>query len=148
MRFYTVGLGGIGVQTLVMAFLKSVLGLHYLAATVIAVETAVLHNFYWHERWTWAHRNLEWSGITLRLWRFNAGNGLIALVGQIGIMWLLVSQFHAHYLVATFTAIATCSLANFLISDRLIFRDSKPKADQPEETARRAKAGKGQGRDE
>ena len=124
LRFYTVGLGGFGVHYLLLTFLKSVVGLHYIAATIIAVETAVLHNFYWHERWTWAHRNLEWSGTALRLARFNAGNGLVSLGGNILVMWVLVDQFKTHYMVAALAAIALCSLANYLISDRLVFRNS------------------------
>ncbi|HEX4997022.1 MAG TPA: GtrA family protein [Terriglobia bacterium] len=135
MRFYTVGLGGVGVQTLVLAILKSGFGLHYLAATIIAVETAVLHNFYWHERWTWAHRNLEWSGAPLRLVRFNAGNGLISLAGNVSLMWLLVSKLHIHYLVATCIGIGTCSLVNYLVSDRLIFRRRVPLETAADETA-------------
>jgi putative flippase GtrA len=124
MRFYTVGLGGFGVQALVLTFLKGVLGLHIIAATVIAVETAVLHNFYWHERWTWAHRNLEWRGTALRLIRFNAGNGLISLGGNVLMMWLLVSKLDVHYLVAAVASLGTCSLLNFLVSDRLVFREA------------------------
>jgi putative flippase GtrA len=36
--------------------LKSELHFPYLAATALAVEAAVVHNFFWHERFTWADR--------------------------------------------------------------------------------------------
>jgi putative flippase GtrA len=55
-RFNFVGGIGIVVQFGALFFLKSVLHLHYLAATALAVEIAVLHNFLWHERFTWADR--------------------------------------------------------------------------------------------
>jgi putative flippase GtrA len=54
LKFNTVGLIGIGVQLFVLALLKSGLGMNYLLATTIAVEIAVIHNFIWHERWTWS----------------------------------------------------------------------------------------------
>ncbi len=40
----------------VFAALTLLLGPHYLVATALAVEMAVLHNFFWHRRWTWADR--------------------------------------------------------------------------------------------
>ena len=49
------GLIGFALQLGVLALLLR-LGLHYLAATALAVELAVLHNFAWHERWTWRDR--------------------------------------------------------------------------------------------
>jgi putative flippase GtrA len=55
-KFNFVGGIGIGVQFGVLFLLKSVLHIHYLTATVIAVEAAVLHNFIWHARFTWADR--------------------------------------------------------------------------------------------
>lgn len=38
-----------GVQLAVLAWLVRSLQMHYLPATAIAVEAAVLHNFFWHE---------------------------------------------------------------------------------------------------
>ena len=54
-RFNAVGVLGFAVQLAVLALLVHG-GVHYLAATAIAVEAAILHNFLWHERWTWADR--------------------------------------------------------------------------------------------
>ena len=56
LKFNFVGLIGIGVQLLALALLKSGLHLNYLLATALAVETAVVHNFLWHERFTWRDR--------------------------------------------------------------------------------------------
>ena len=122
LKFNTVGLAGFAVQLAVLAILKSILGVNYLIATVIAVETAVIHNFIWHERWTWAHRMSGVGGAFVRLLRFNAGNGLVSLVGNVFLMWLFVSKLNINYLVANVGAILVCSIVNFLISDRLVFR--------------------------
>jgi hypothetical protein len=56
LKFNAVGGIGIGVQLAALAILKSVLHVDYLAATASAVEAAILHNFFWHERFTWADR--------------------------------------------------------------------------------------------
>jgi len=55
-KFNFVGGIGIVVQFGALFLLKSVLHFEYLAATAIAVEAAVLHNFIWHEQFTWADR--------------------------------------------------------------------------------------------
>src|SRR5271154_2941605 len=49
-KFNLVGAVGILVQFGMLFFLKSVLRFNYLAATALAVEVAVVHNFCWHER--------------------------------------------------------------------------------------------------
>jgi len=123
LKFNTVGLIGIGVQLLVLTVLKTALGWNYMIATVIAVECAVLHNFVWHERWTWSERTkLSTSGVAGRLIRFHLANGLISIAGNILLMWLFVSRLNLNYFLANILAIATCSIVNFLASDRLVFR--------------------------
>jgi putative flippase GtrA len=124
LKFNAVGIIGVGIQLLTLTILKSVLSLNYLIATFLAVEAAILHNFIWHERWTWVERTRNTSGRALRLLRFNTANGLISLVGNLGLMWLFVSYFHLHYLLSNFIAVIVCSLLNFLVSDRLVFHSS------------------------
>ncbi len=101
------------------------LGLHYMLATALAVEIAVLHNFCWHERWTWVERTRQSPGVGLvlrRLVGFNLTTGLVSIVSNLVLMRLLVGSFHLHYLVANVVAIATCSLANFLFSELFVFK--------------------------
>jgi putative flippase GtrA len=58
-KFNLVGGVGIAVQFAALLLLKSVLHFNYLAATAIAVEAAVVHNFVWHEQFTWADRTMK-----------------------------------------------------------------------------------------
>ena len=58
LKFNTVGGIGIVVQLAALFVFRSWLKLNYLLATGLAVEIAVLHNFLWHERFTWADRPL------------------------------------------------------------------------------------------
>ena len=122
LKFNAVGIAGVAVQLIVLALLKSGLGFDYLLATLLAVEATILHNFYWHERWTWVDRTRDSKGILVRLIRFNLSNGIVSIAGNIGLMWLLVSRAHIGYVVANLAAIVVCSLINFFVSDRLVFR--------------------------
>jgi putative flippase GtrA len=54
-RFAVVGAIGVVVQLGTLEALTA-LGCHYLWATGLAVEVAVLHNFMWHQRFTWRDR--------------------------------------------------------------------------------------------
>ena len=125
LKFNAVGIIGVVVQLLVLAILKTALGMNYLIATVLAVEAAILHNFVWHERWTWIERTKTVRGRFKRLLRFNTANGLISLLGNVGMMWLLVSKFQLHYLLSNLLAVIVCSLINFLVSDRLVFNSQR-----------------------
>jgi putative flippase GtrA len=56
-RFMTVGALGFAVQIAAFVILTAVAGWPWLPATIVAVELAVVHNFLWHDRWTWRDRS-------------------------------------------------------------------------------------------
>jgi putative flippase GtrA len=121
LKFNAVGAGGIVVQLAVLALLKSGLRLDYLAATACAVEAAVIHNYLWHERFTWADRasGSSWA----RFLKFNFSTGLFSIVGNVLVMKGLVGGAHLNYFVTNILTIATCSVVNFLVSDRFVFQE-------------------------
>jgi putative flippase GtrA len=121
LKFNTVGAIGIGVQLAVLAALKSGFGMGYLPATALAVEAAVLHNFVWHELWTWRGRAYG-SSVLVRLLKFHLGNGLISIAANLALMRILVGMLHAPYLPANLASIAIASLANFLAAEFFVFR--------------------------
>jgi putative flippase GtrA len=121
LKFNAVGGIGIGVQLVALALMKDVLHVQYLWATALAVELAVLHNFVWHEHWTWKGRG-ERKDVLVRLLRFNLTTGAMSILSNLLCMRLLVGQLHMQYLVANLLAIAVTSIANFLLSDRFVFR--------------------------
>ena len=127
LKFNAVGGIGIGVQLAALAIFRSLLHLDYLLATVLAVEAAVLHNFLWHERFTWADRPARhFTHSLVRLVGFNATNGLVSILGNVLLMRLLVGGLGMQYFVANLVAIAACSLVNFLLSDCFVFH-AEPK---------------------
>ncbi len=112
--------------------------------TALAIELALLHNFAWHERWTWRDRREGGSApastergtratatavrgsVIFRCLAFHAGNGCVSLLGSLALLPLLVGVVHLHYLVANLVTIAATGLLNFLISDRLVFAAGRP----------------------
>ena len=125
-KFNAVGALGVGVQLLVLTSLARGAGVHYLVATAVAVETAVLHNFLWHERYTWRDRTQpsKGAGLVQRLVRFHLTNGLLSLAGNVLLMRFLAGVLHLPLLAANMLAIVTCSVANFTMSHILVFRPS------------------------
>ena len=122
LKFNAVGAGGIVVQLVALTVLKSGLRLDYLTATALAVEAAVIHNFFWHERFTWADRTSgsSWA----RFAKFNLTTGLFSILGNVLVMKVLVGGAHLNYFVANILTIATCSIVNFVVSDRFVFEES------------------------
>ncbi len=118
--FNVVGVAGFAVQLGLLALLLHV-GVPYLGATALAVEAAVLHNFVWHERWTWRDRPSSGIGRALRLWRFHLLNGVVSMAGNIVIMAVLVGSFHVPPLGANAVAVAACAIVNYVAGDRLVF---------------------------
>ena len=122
LKFNAVGALGIVVQLAVLVALKSGFHVSYLLATALAVETAVVHNFLWHERYTWADRvQRSWRKSLPRLLRFNLTTGVVSIVCNLALMKVMVGLDGMNYLVANGVAIALCSLVNFLVSDRIVF---------------------------
>ncbi|MFZ0798969.1 MAG: GtrA family protein [Terriglobales bacterium] len=123
LKFNTVGGIGIVVQLAALAFFRSWLRLDYLLATGLAVEIAVIHNFLWHERFTWADRPAVRPVHSLiRLAKFNASNGAVSIVGNLLLMRLLVGKLKFNYVASNCVAIAACSLLNFLLGDHFVFQ--------------------------
>jgi putative flippase GtrA len=122
LKFNLVGALGIAVQLTMLLGLKSGFHLNYLLATALAVETAVVHNFLWHERYTWADRvHPSWRKSLPRLLRFNLAAGGVSIAGNLALMKIVVGLGHMNYLIANAIAIASCSLLNFVVSEEWIF---------------------------
>jgi putative flippase GtrA len=122
-RFNGVGALGSGLQLAVVAFLVRAAGVHYLWATAAGIEAAVLHNFCWHERWTWAERRAgRGTAVARRLVRFHAANAAISLAGSLMLTRVLTGSFGADPIAANIVSILACGALNFGASEWLVFR--------------------------
>lgn len=122
LKFNAVGGVGIIVQLAALALFRSGLGWNYLLATAAAVEVAVLHNFVWHELWTWRPADRSAAAITGRLCSFNLTTGALSIASNLVFMRILVGYFGLPYLPANLAAIAITNIGNFALSEFVVFR--------------------------
>ena len=123
LRFNAVGIGGVLVQLAILQGLTHGLLLHYQAATLIAVECTIIHNFVWHVLYTWRDRHLRSSRlIFVRFVQFQLTNGAVSLAASLTFMTLLFGHAHVPILVSNFVSIVACSLVNFFLGELLVFR--------------------------
>ena len=113
LKFGAVGAVGAAVQLALLALLVE-LGVHYLVATALAVEAAVLQNYYWHTLWTWRGRQGN-------LWRFHLANGLLSVLSNLIWMRVFTGWLEIPPVPANLVAIALTSTANFFLGDRWVF---------------------------
>jgi putative flippase GtrA len=117
LRFNVVGAVGFALQLTVLAMLERA-GWPVVLATLVAVEAAVLHNFAWHERWTWAEQP---TGTRVgRLSRFHVTNGVISLVGNATITSSLAAT-GVPAVIANVAAVIACAGANFAAAHLFVF---------------------------
>jgi archaetidylinositol phosphate synthase len=119
-RFNAVGIAGFVVQLVALWFLSKIAGVHYILATALAVEIAVLHNFAWHEVWTW--RGLGAEGRWRRLRRFHAANGFVSIVSNVLFTAFLMQWIGLPLLAANGVAVVSMALLNFALAELWVFR--------------------------
>ena len=122
--FTAVGILGFALQLGALHALTACAGWPWLPATIVSVELAVLHNFLWHQRWTWIDRTIgpaNSGGRWHRLGRFHAANGLTSLAGNALVMAWLVGVLRMPPVAANALAVAVTSIVNFLAADRWVF---------------------------
>lgn len=121
-RFGLVGAGGVVVNTAALFLLHGVARLPLVLASVLAVETAIVNNFVWNDRWTFAGRD----GTRNRFLKFN----LLSLGGlaiNTGVLALVVTYTGTHYLLANLIAIGSATGWNFASNARWTWR---PRGDE------------------
>jgi putative flippase GtrA len=123
-KFNVVGVLGFALQAgALFALTHNSHPISYLTATALAVELAILNNFFWHQLWTWRDRPSSTVNETLRrLAKFNLTTGLVSIVGNLIFMSILVGRLGVAIVLANLISVLTCSLLNFILADRLAFR--------------------------
>ena len=121
LKFNAVGAMGMTVQIATLSVGVHLLEMHYILATLLSVEAALLHNFVWHVTWTWpAHTNSH-RLLLGSLLRFQLITGTVSIAGNIGFMWILVETAQLEPVLANLVCIGACSLVNFVVCNRVVF---------------------------
>ena len=128
-KFNSVGIAGFVVQLTTLWALSRGLGLHYLLATALAVEIAVLHNFIWHEKWTWRGLSIEhrWR----RLARFHVANGFVSILSNVVLTWLFKQWMGLPLLASNALAVVAMALLNFALAAVWVFRGVEGNSEEP-----------------
>jgi putative flippase GtrA len=117
LRFNAVGAAGYLVQAGALWLLTNG-GLHYVPASLAAVEAAILHNFVWHWMWTWRMSGSPWPA----LGRFHVSNGFLSLTANLILMPVLAGLLGLPAIAANAIVTAICCLLNWLAALRFVFR--------------------------
>jgi putative flippase GtrA len=122
-KFQVVGLLGLAVQLAALWVIKGKLHLQTAVATALAVELAILHNFAWHERWTWKSERGKRTAreVWKMLVKFHMGAGGVSLVTSTVLTPLLSDVLKIHYLTANIIAVGAAAVVNFLINHHWVF---------------------------
>jgi dolichol-phosphate mannosyltransferase len=110
-KFGIVGGTGILVNTVVLYLLYDEVHLPLVLASVLAVETAIVNNFVWNNRWTFGERSFS-------LVRFGSFN-LVSIGGLVistGTLYALNEWAGVYYLLANLVGIALATAWNFGLS--------------------------------
>ena len=94
------------------------------AASALGIAVSIFTNFLLNDVWTWGDRK---KGTRKRdvAWRFSTyavGAGIAAAL-QFGIAALFRSAFGAHVYLAQAAGIAVGTVVNYIISNKLVFKD-------------------------
>ena len=119
-KFNLVGAMGMVVQLTSLAVLSRFVAGHYLYASAVAVELAVLHNFVWHVHFTWRDRR-DPPVMVSQVIRFHLSNGLVSLLGNLALMRIMVRETRLPLLISSCVAILCCSMINFCLGDSWAF---------------------------
>ncbi len=123
LKYSVVGAMGTAFKVGALVLLHDACGLGCLAATALAVESSMIHNFTWHVRWTWRDRSLGLpaSEIAVRLLRFQLGNGGVALAVNLVSVPLLTEDAGFNYALAGALATVIGGVVNFALSGLWVF---------------------------
>jgi dolichol-phosphate mannosyltransferase len=118
-RFGLVGISGIAVNSLALAFLRGSVGFSVLAAALLATQCSSLWNFLLTERFVFrgvsARRSLHSRAVA-----FFAMNNL-AFVVRGPLLLGLMGIFGLHYLLANLISLGCLTVARFALADRWIW---------------------------
>jgi len=119
LKFNAVGGLGLVVQLAALWLLERAAGAPYPVATVLAVEVAILHNFIWHQLWTWRDRPPE--PVARRLLRFHLANGLVSLLANVILVALFAGAMHVPLIPASLLSVGLAGLLNFALAEIWVF---------------------------
>jgi dolichol-phosphate mannosyltransferase len=123
-KFGLVGISGLLVNSLLLAFWTETIGIYYLASLVLATQGSSLWNFFLSEFWVF--RGAKQDGSTVgRCVKFLLMNSA-ALLARGPIVFVLTSILGFNYLISNVASMAVILVLRFVVADSLIWKISPP----------------------
>lgn len=121
LRYGIVATAGFVIQFAVLA-VGIRLGVLPVVAAALAIEAAILHNFAWHDAWTFRdRRNAGPAGTLARLVRYNTAMGVTSMGAGVLATWTLTGALGLSAAVASVAGVMAAAILNYLVSDRVVF---------------------------
>ena len=111
LKFLLVGGLGVIVNSFALFVLHQLLRFPLVAASLLAVELAIVNNFLWNDRWTFGRKKHSLK----RFFQFNlvSFGGLVITTGT---LWVLATHLATPYLLANLAGIGLATCWNFGMS--------------------------------
>ncbi len=126
-KFMIVAWIGMLVNTGCLYFFKGVLGVRLIPASVMAIEIAIIHNFFWLRFWAWGDRGASDGRppFVKQLLIYNVATGAVDLAANVTILWVLSTLFGVQYLVANIMGMILGPFIKFWLNERIIFKETR-----------------------
>lgn len=122
-KFNLVGWMGMLVNSGCLYLFKGILGIPLIPASMMAIEIAIIHNFIWHRYWTWKDRNGNSNQSFLRqLLTYNLITGLVDLLVNVSVLWLLTTAFGVYYLISNIAGMIAGPFIKFWLNEKIVFK--------------------------
>lgn len=118
-RYGFVSLAALAVDFGGLILLKEVLGLNYIAAATISFVAGLITNYLLSKSWVFSSSRLDSPVVEFLLF---TGVGIVGLVLNDVILWLMTSHFGLYYIASKLVATAVVFFWNFGARKILIFR--------------------------
>ena len=107
LKFGAVGATGVIINTTILYMLSRWVGFPLLLSSAIAVELAIVSNFFWNNRWTFACRSRSFA----RFVKFNVAS-LVGLTVNVTAVWGL-TRAGLYFLIANLVGIGIGVAVNY-----------------------------------
>ncbi len=122
-KFNLVAWLGMLVNSGCLYLFKGILGVPLIPASLMSIEIAIVHNFIWHRHWTWGDRDGEHPPPFLKqLLIYNLMTGLVDLVANVTVLWLLTTFLDIYYLIANVAGMILGPFIKFWLNEKVIFK--------------------------
>jgi dolichol-phosphate mannosyltransferase len=127
LRFLTVGVTGLVVNTALMYVFAELLGIHFLIAAILATQGSTLWNFVGTEKWAFKRHDKSPKYLWLRLMSFFlVNNSMLLLRGPI--LAIFVTRLGMSALLGNFLSLVVLTAVRYVIADKVIWGNGRKAA--------------------